>query len=112
MNLPIYYIDTMKYKNYLSERDKNYIAFHSMMSYFGISREQLIQMVNDNNVDIYSIVNNYKNQLSDIFLLLKENGNLNKNNMFQLMSQIIKLEEIFNQYEMQSLENQQGFMHR
>ena len=83
-----------------------------MMSYFGISREQLIQMVNDNNVDIYSIVNNYKNQLSDIFLLLKENGNLNKNNMFQLMNQIIKLEDIFNQYEMQSLVNQQGFMHR
>ncbi len=175
MNLPIHYIDTMQYKNYLSERDKNYIAFHSIMSYYGISREQLIQMVNDNNIDIYSIVNNYKNQVSEIFLSLKESGNLNKNNMFQLMSQIIKkdsfvnikegqtnsslndysdindsevkdniiygiiekmypngvecapvndikkqlenysivqLEEILNQYEMQTLENQQGFMHR
>lgn len=177
MNLQIHYIDTMQYKNYLSERDKNYIAFHSIMSYYGISREQLIQMVNDNNIDIdiYSIVNNYKNQVSEIFLSLKESGNLNKNNMFQLMSQIIKkdsfvnikegqtnsslndysdindsevkdniiygiiekmypngvecapvndikkqlenysivqLEEILNQYEMQTLENQQGFMHR
>ena len=101
MNLPLYYIDTMKYKKELSERDKEYIAFHSIMSYYGMSREQLIQMVNDNNINIYSLINDYKNQISEMFLSLKENGNLNKNNMIQLMSQIVQKDSFVNHQEEQ-----------
>lgn len=90
MNLPIYYIDTMQYKDKLSEADKNYIAFHSIMSYLGIYTNDLLQQ--DNNYsDIYELINNYKKQIVEAFLTLKTNGNLSKENMCQLMSNIVDI---------------------
>ena len=90
MNLPISYIDTMRYKNYLSESDKNYIAFHSIMSYLGLTREQIIKMVQDNeNIEVFKLIDIYKEQLSEIFLHLKNCGNLNKKNMHQIMNNVI-----------------------
>ena len=58
-------------------------------------------MVNDNNINIYSLINDYKNQISEMFLSLKENGNLNKNNMIQLMSQIVQKDSFVNHQEEQ-----------
>jgi len=93
MNLPIYYIDTMKYKNDLSEADKNYIAFHSLMSYLGISREKLLQQIEQNNgySEIYNLINIYKEQLAEVFLALKKEGNLSKDSMCQVMSNIVDI---------------------
>lgn len=70
MNLPIHYIDTMQYKTNLSEADKNYIAFHSLITYLGISREELLQQIEQNNgyTEIYNLINIYKEQLADVFL--------------------------------------------
>lgn len=90
MNLPIYYIDTMQYKDKLSDADKNYIAFHSIMSYFGISTSDLLQQNGDYS-NIYELINVYKEQIAEIFLTLKINGNLSKDNMCQLIGDIIDI---------------------
>ena len=90
MNLPIYYIDTMQYKNNLSEADKNYITFHSIMSYLGISTTDLLQTDIDY-AKIYEIINTYKEQIAEVFLTLKKNGNLTKDNMCQIMSNIVDI---------------------
>ncbi len=90
MNLPIYYVDTMQYKNKLSEADKNYIAFHSVMSYFNISTNDLLQQ-NNNYSNIYELINTNKEQISEAFLTLKKNGNLSKKNMNQIISSIIDI---------------------
>lgn len=90
MNLPIYYIDTMQYKDKLSDTDKNYIAFHSIMSYSGITTNNLSDQNNDYS-NIYKLINTYKEQIADAFLTLKTSGNLNKDNMCQLMSNIINV---------------------
>jgi len=96
MNLPIYYVDTMQYKNNLSEADKNYIAFHSLLSYLGISREDFLQQIEQNNgyTEIYNLINIYKEQLAEVFLTLKRNGNLSKDNMCQVMSNIVDVSKI------------------
>jgi len=96
MNLPIYYVDTMKYKDKLSENDKNYIAFHSLLSYLGISSDELLTQMeqNDGNTEIYDLINIYKEQLADIFLTLKKEGNLSKDNMYQVMCNIIDVSKI------------------
>lgn len=90
MNLPMYYIDTMQYKNNLSEADKNYITFHSIMSYLGISTTDLLQTDIDY-AKIYEIINTYKEQIAEVFLTLKKNGNLTKDNMCQIMSNIVDI---------------------
>lgn len=90
MNLPIYYIDTMQYKNNLSEADKNYITFHSIMSYLRISTTDLLQTDIDY-AKIYEIINTYKEQIAEVFLTLKKNGNLTKDNMCQIMSNIVDI---------------------
>lgn len=96
MNLPLYYIDTMKYKNKLSDADKYYIAFHSITSYLGIKIEDLLYSNDD--CDIYGyihrLIENYKEQIVNAFLSLKNSGNLNKDNMCQLMSNIMDIPKI------------------
>lgn len=86
MNLPITYIDTMQYKATLSENDKDYIAYHSLMSYLGMSREELSQLGFQNHTEVYKLCDIYKMQLADIFLALKKEGNLTKDNMCQVIS--------------------------
>ena len=90
MNLPIYYIDTMQYKDKLSDADKNYIAFHSIMSYLGITTNDLLQQDSDYS-NIYGLINAHKEQIVDAFLTLKTSGNLSKDNMYQLMSNIVDI---------------------
>lgn len=97
MNLQIHYIDTLDYKDTLSESDKYYIAFHSIMSYLGITKEQLVQnneeSISLNNL-LYKYIDKYKNQLADTFLTLKKEGRLNKDNMIQSMSNFIDFSEL------------------
>ena len=90
MNLPMYYVDTMQYKDKLSEVDKNYIAFHSIMSYFGISTSDLLRQSDDYS-NIYELINTHKEQIAEVFLTLKNNGNLSKENMSQIMSGIVDI---------------------
>ncbi len=90
MNLPIYYIDTMQYKDKLSDAEKNYIAFHSIVSYLGITTNDLLQQDSDYS-NIYRLINAHKEQISNAFLALKRSGNLNKDNMCQLMSNIVDI---------------------
>lgn len=93
MNLQIHYIDTMKYKETLSETDKKYIAFHSLMSYLGMSREELFQQIEQNNgyTELFNLISIYKEQIAEVFLTLKKEGNLSKENMCQAMSNIIDI---------------------
>lgn len=60
------------------------------MSYFGISTSDLLQQ-SDNYSNIYELINTYKEQIAEIFLTLKTNGNLNKDNMCQLIGNIIDI---------------------
>lgn len=92
MHLPIHYIDTMQYKDKLSEVDKNYIAFHSIMSYLGISTTDLSSKNNDYN-NIYELINIHKEQIAEMFLNLKNSGNISKENMCQMMGDIINTQE-------------------
>ena len=90
MKLPIYYVDTMKYKEELSVSDKNYIAFHSVLSYLGITSEELEKkFFNNDYTDILEIIDKYKEQSVDIFLKLKKEGTLSKDTMNEAMSNII-----------------------
>lgn len=90
MNLPIYYIDTMQYKDKLSDAEKNYIAFHSIMSYLGITTNDLLQQDSDYS-NIYGLINAHKEQITDAFLTLKRSGNLSKDNMCKLMCNIVDI---------------------
>ena len=93
MNLPIYFIDTMQYKDNLSESDKNYIAFHSLLSYLGISTNELMYQISQNNgfPEILELINTYQEQIVDIFLTLKQNNQLNKENMCKNLKDIIDI---------------------
>lgn len=93
MNLPIYFIDTMQYKDNLSEADKNYIAFHSLLSYLGISTNELMYQISQNNGfnEILELINTYQEQIVDIFLTLKQNNQLNKENMCKNLKDIIDI---------------------
>ena len=86
----------MQYKNNLSETDKYYIAFHSLMSYLKMTKGELLKQIEQNND--YSVINDliniYKDQLVEIFLTLKKEGNLNKDNMCQIMSNMIDASKI------------------
>ena len=77
-------------------KTKNYIAFHSLLSYLGISREDLLQQIEQNNgyTEIYNLINTYKEQLAEVFLTLKRYGNLSKDNMCQVMSNIVDVSKI------------------
>ena len=61
------------------------------MSYFGISREELMQQTEQNNAytEIYKLMDVYKEQLADVFMTLKKEGNLSKDNMCQAMRDIV-----------------------
>ncbi|MBR3523945.1 MAG: hypothetical protein IKN87_04640 [Bacilli bacterium] len=97
-NLPIYYIDTMKLKDTLSDNDKSYIAFHTLASYYGISSKDFANIYKEDKISlIYSLVDRYKETISDIFLKLKENGNLSKENMFEVLNSVIDLSLTNNQ---------------
>ncbi len=93
MNLPLYCIDTMQYNGKLSDDDKNYIAFHSVLSFLGISTDDFMQMSHDC-TEIYEIINSYKEQVTEIFLKLKKSGILTKENMCQMMSNIVDISKI------------------
>lgn len=87
MNLPIYYIDKMQYNKTLSEKDKEYIAFHSLMSYLGITNPDI-------NTNIYHLIDIYKEDLTNIFIKLKKEGKLNKHNMCQIINNIIDISKL------------------
>ena len=85
-NLPLQYVDTMNYKNELSDNDKEYIAYHSIMSYLGLSSEELLD-----NSEVINLIKNNKDQIADIFLTLKREGTLSKDSMCQTMENILNL---------------------
>ena len=60
------------------------------MSYLGISTTDLLQTDIDY-AKIYEIINTYKEQIAEVFLTLKKNGNLTKDNMCQIMSNIVDI---------------------
>lgn len=93
MNLPIQYIDTTKYKDKLSEKDKEYIAFHSLSSYMGMTMYDHIEKSKYNNgfSEFYKTMDQYKEPLSETFLSLKKEGQLNKDNMCQAMNNIVDI---------------------
>ena len=98
MNLPIYFVDTMKYKEQLSEADKEYIAFHVLATYLNIPSRKFTSLNSDYEIgNFYEIMDAYKNQIADIFLKLKENGNLSKDNMFEVLNSVIDLSLTNNQ---------------
>ena len=88
----------MKLKDTLSDNDKSYIAFHTLASYYGISSKDFANIYKEDKISlIYSLVDRYKETISDIFLKLKENGNLSKENMFEVLNSVIDLSLTNNQ---------------
>ena len=61
-----------------------------------MSREGLLQQIEQNNgyTEIYNLINIYKEQLANVFLTLKKEGNLTKENMCQVMSNIVDITKI------------------
>ena len=90
LKLPLYTIDVMKYKKDLSEKDKEYIAYHSVLSYLGINNITMSMLARQNKAgDIFKIIDSKKETISQKFMELKEQGILNKENMLQSLSDII-----------------------
>ena len=92
--LPLYQIDMMDYKDKLSVADKRYIAFHSLMSYFGLNSS--IFNGNDATIgtNISKLVEEKYEDITNLFLTLKSNGNLSKENMCQALSNIMDMSVI------------------
>ena len=93
LNLPIYYIDAMDYKEELSENEKYYIAFHSIVSYLNISPDDLLDTNNDY-TELNNVINAYREQITEIFLTLKKNGNLSKENMCKMIEEQTDIKQI------------------
>lgn len=91
MNLPIHFVDTMQYKSELSEIDKYYIAFHSILSFMEMTMDDFIyQEDNGTRINkIIEIIEMYKEQIFEVFLTLKNSNNLNKENMLKSLDKIV-----------------------
>lgn len=90
LQIPLYHIDIMKYKNKLTEVDKEYIAHHSILSFLGLSESDMYQLVlNYEAQEIYNMIEEYKEDISKIFISLKKDGILNKTNMCQCLNSIL-----------------------
>ena len=108
LNIPLYTIDLMNYKSELNEDDKDYIAFHCILSYLGISMDEFNKLVaNNEEKKLSNLIDNHKEVVVQKYLELKEAGLLNKENIFKLLSTIIKRESI-NQT-IQDLYNKYGY---
>ena len=93
MNIPIQFIDLMDYKTTLSDNDKYYIAFHSLMSYFNISPDDIIDQNNDYS-NLSKLINLYKEPITNIFLSLKSSGNLSKETMCEMIDEQLDLKDV------------------
>lgn len=93
MNLPLYCIDTMKYKDNLSENDKYYIAYHSVLSFLKFNNPDILNR-DDSFKQINEIINMNQDQIIEMFLTLKQNGKLNKENMCEMIHHIIDTSKI------------------
>lgn len=94
LGLPLYKIDVMKYKTELSETDKEYIAYHSVLSYMGINTETMNKLIQGNESDdIFKIINTNKELISQKFIELKNQGKLSKENMIQSLTDIIDIDK-------------------
>ena len=92
LGLPLYKIDITKYKDNLSERDKDYIAYHSILSYLGINSETMNYLIENNETDeIFNLIHEYKEIISQKFIELKKQGILNKENMIQALTDIVNI---------------------
>ncbi len=96
LGIPIYKINLLDYKEELSEEDKYYIAFNCICAYLGITSENF-EVFSDAEKIVYieNLVKKNKEFVSSIFLQLKRNGTLNKDNMFLALSNILNTSEIF-----------------
>lgn len=98
LNLPLYSIDLMSLKNEITDKDKMYVAFHSILTYYGIS-SSVISNIAKTNVDLsnlYSIMEQKKDEIFNIFIQLKTSNNLSKENMNLMMSNLLSSYDIRN----------------
>ena len=96
LNIPIYTIDTLNYKNELSEKDKFYITYHAVLSYFDLSNSNISQLSQDKFTEIYNLISENKEEISKIFITLKNNNQLNKNNMCLALAEMLGNTELYN----------------
>lgn len=90
LNLPIYELDTLNYKNELSEQDKYYISYHSILTYFNITPLDISQMIRNDSINYLSkLITEKKEEISKIFLELKNSNQLNRENMIGALHQIL-----------------------
>ncbi len=95
LNLPLYKIDVLNYKNELSDSDKEYIAYHSVISFLDIEEQRMKQIIENNEFDkIAKLITNNKDIIAKKFIELKQNGMLNKHNMIQALSEIESLQNL------------------
>ena len=96
MNLPLSYIDTMNYKSELSEMDKYYISFHAVASYLGITANDLSNMtIANENSSFYRMVDSYKEQIAEMYLTLRRDRKLNKENMCQMIDESLDIKQVW-----------------
>lgn len=94
LKLPLYKVDMLNYKNYLSELDKKYIARHCILSYMGFDTRTFSQLDDDEILNFYRFIDNNKDVVAEKFMELKKMGKLNKENMLQELPNIIDLSKV------------------
>lgn len=82
-NLPIYNINVLDYKKELSNNDKEYLAYHAILSYLNINRSDILPMNEENQKYLYQLIDNNKETISNAFMKLRMNGIVNKENMLE-----------------------------
>ena len=92
LHLPLHKTDIMDYKEKLSEVDKEYIAYHCILSYMGINSETMNYLSQNNEAkEIFELIDKYKESIAQKFIELKKLGTLNKKNMLQALSEIMDI---------------------
>ena len=96
LKLPISTIDIMDYKTELSEADKEYIAYHCILSYMDISAKMMNKLPQTDEESklftlILTLIDEYKDEIAQKFIELKTLGTLNRESMFQSLANIIDI---------------------
>ena len=92
LKLPLYEIDVLDYKDTLSETDKEYIAYHCILSFMGLNTQGINELAQGNKAsNIYRLIDENKEIISQRYLELKKRGNLSKVEIFHYLTEILDI---------------------
>lgn len=93
-NIPLYTIDTMEYRNELSERDKFYIAYNFTLLFFNLKSSN-ISVELDN--QIMKIAKEHQEEIVKTYVSLKNNNILDKEVICEQLKGILSVYNINNE---------------